>query len=394
MEPLPRRPLPSTHVIQQNRQAYTLGVEEEYQLVDERGGELRSRARAVIASSWTGEMKPEMQQNTLEVGTRVCDSAAEVRAELERLRLEAAVAAGARGLRVVAAGLHPFSSWQGQTFTPTPTYQRIHEEYRRLAESQTIFGMHVHVGVPPGVDRARVMNVVRHYSAWLLALSASSPYSLGADTGYVSYRSILWRRWPRSGPPPRFGDEAEFGRLRDALVRTGCIDGPGRLYWELRPHHEYPTIEFRSPDVTPRLDDAVAIAALARALVMAAVEGELREPDLPESFVLPFLAENAWRASRYGVEAEIVDLSEGIPRAVPFGEAVHALLERLAPLVLHLGDGAEIGAIPLLLERGSAATRIRERYTEEEEMPELVSWLASETLLGLGLDRREEQRDA
>src|SRR5690606_14974078 len=156
---------PSTHVIQQNRQAYTLGVEEEYQLVDERGGELRSRARAVIASSWTGEMKPEMQQNTLEVGTRGCDSAAEVRAELERLRLEAAVAAGARGLRVVAAGLHPFSSWQGQTFTPTPTYQRIHEEYRRLAESQTIFGMHVHVGVPPGVDRARVMNVVRHYSA-------------------------------------------------------------------------------------------------------------------------------------------------------------------------------------------------------------------------------------
>lgn len=374
---------------------FTLGVEEEYQLVDAQGGELRSRARAVLASSWTGDIKPEMQQNTVEVGTRVCSTAAEVRDELERLRLEAAVAAESRGLRVVAAGTHPFSHWAGQSYTPERKYLQIRAEYRQLADSQNIFGMHVHVGVPAGTDRVRVMNVVRHYTAYLLALSASSPFFLGEDTGYSSYRSIMWRRWPRSGPPPRFRDEAEFHRLRDAFLHTGCIDAPGRLYWELRPHFEYPTLEFRAADVTPRLEDAVAIAALARAVVMGAVEGELREPDLPDSLVLPFLVENAWRASRYGVEAEFVDQSTGSARAVPVRDALRDLLERLEPMLRRVGDQSCIDALLVLLERGTAADRIRRRMAKGgENMPQLVRWLADETVLGLGLDRRMEQRDA
>ena len=373
---------------------FTLGVEEEYQLVDAVGGELRSRAVAVLESSWSGDVKPEMQQNTVEVGTRVCSSAAEVRRELERLRLEAAVAAESRGMRVVAAGTHPFSHWGEQEYTQAPQYLRIRDQYRQIADSQNIFGMHVHVGVPAGTDRVRVMNVVRHYTAYLLALSASSPYFLAEDTGYSSFRSILWRRWPRSGPPPRFHDEAEFHRLRDAFVETGCIDAPGRLYWELRPHFEYPTLEFRAPDVTPRLEDAVAIAALARAVVAGAVQGELREPELPDSMVLPFLVENGWRASRYGVAAELIGFEGGSAAAQPLRRVLPALLERLEPTLRALGDGDAIEDLLALVERGTAADRIRARVQRSGEgMPSLVRWLADETVLGLGMDRRMEQRD-
>ena len=243
---------------------FTLGVEEEYQLVDAVTGELRNRARHVIAGDWSGDIKPEMQENTVEVETPVCVESTCVRDELARLRLQAAVAAEAQGLRVVAAGVHPFSEWHEQEFTEQEVYLNIRSEYRHLAREQNIFGMHVHVGVPEGIDRVALMNVARLYLPLLLALTASSPFHLGRDTGYASYRSLLWRRWPRSGAPPRFEDAAEMELLLRWLMETGCIDAPGRLYWELRPHHRYPTLEFRVCDVTPRLEDVVAAAALAR----------------------------------------------------------------------------------------------------------------------------------
>ncbi|HKP75356.1 MAG TPA: glutamate-cysteine ligase family protein, partial [Longimicrobiaceae bacterium] len=173
---------------------FTIGVEEEYQLVDARSGELRSRARWVIAGDWTGEVKPEMQQHTIEVETRVCEGTHCVGEDLARLRLQAGVAAEAEGLRIVATGAHPFSAAGGYDFTDHAVYADIRQEYRELAETQSIFGMHVHVGVPPEVDRARVANVARFYLPHLLAMSASSPFHQGRDTGYCSFRSLLWRR--------------------------------------------------------------------------------------------------------------------------------------------------------------------------------------------------------
>jgi glutamate---cysteine ligase / carboxylate-amine ligase len=376
-------------------EGFTLGVEEEYQLVDVETGELRSRARAVLESDWSGEIRPEMLQNTVEVGTRVCGSAAELRSELARLRLQAAVAAESRGLRVVAAGLHPFSHWAGQEFTAGSTYSRIRREYRRLADSQTIFGLHIHVGVAEGLDRVRLMNVARHYLPYLLALSASSPLFLGQETGYASYRAILWKRWPRTGAPPRFRDEAEYRRLVDLLIETGRIDSPGRIYWDLRAHHRYPTLEFRVADVTPRLDDGVLLATLARAVVAAAAEGVLVEPGLPEALAVPLLSENAWVAARDGVEASPVDYLTGPPRARPLREVVLELCERLEPVAARLGDAEALARGPALLERGEAAGRIRQCWSgSADDLPRLVRWLGDETVLGLGLDRRQEQRDA
>lgn len=373
------------------RASFTLGVEEEYQLVDPVSGALKSRARAVLAGDWSGEIKPEMQQNTLEVGTRVCGSAAEAGEELARLRLQAAVAAEAQGVRVAAAGTHPFSHWAGQAFTDAPVYERLHREYRSLAESQLIFGMHVHVALPSEVDRLRVMNVARLYLPHLLALTASSPFFLGEDTGYASYRSILWRRWPRAGVPPRFADEAEFAEVLRLMLETGRIDAPGRLYWDVRPHHAYRTLEFRVADVTPRLEDAVLAAALARALVLGIVEGVLREPELPEPAVQALLGDAAWRAARDGLDAEFVDVAAGSLAARPVRERLAELVQRLAPLARELGDAGALEELPRLLERGGAATRMRAVQAQRGDAG-LVQWLADETLLGLGLDRRAEQR--
>jgi carboxylate-amine ligase len=374
-------------------QGFTVGVEEEYQLVDAESGALRGRARYVIAADWSDDIKAEMQEHTIEVETRVCEGTRCVRDDLARLRLQAAVAAEAEGVRVVAAGVHPFSPAEGYAFTDAPVYDELRAQYRALAETQAIFGMHVHVGVPEGVDRVRVANVARLYLPHLLALTASSPLYGGRDTGYASFRSLVWRRWPRSGPPPRLEDAADFERLIHWLRATGSIDAPGRIYWELRPHHAYPTIEFRVADVTPRLDDAVAAAALARAIVAGVADGTLREPELPATVLQAMLGENSWRASRDGTDAEFVDLWSAEPRVESARAAIGRLADQLAPHAERLGDAADLAHLATLLERGGAAGAIRRRAEElEGDLAALVRWMADETVLGVGLDRRANQR--
>jgi carboxylate-amine ligase len=374
-------------------QDFTVGVEEEYQLLDARTGELRSRARYVIAGDWADALKAEMQEHTVEVETGVCEATTCIRDDLARLRFTAAVAAEAQGLRIAAAGTHARSPAAGHAFNPAPVYQELREEYRRLAESQAIFGMHVHVGVPRGTDRARVANTVRLHIALLLALTASSPFFEGDDTGHASYRSILWRRWPRTGAPPRFRDDAEYAALVRWLVQSGRIDGPGRLYWDLRPHHVYPTVEIRIADCTPRLDDAVAVAALARCIVAGAVEGVLGDTPLPDPLVQTLLSDNAWRASRYGDQALLADLESAGPRTITAGDAVLRLAERLAPLAEALGEGEALAQLPALLRRGCAANAIRERAREVEgDLGRVALWLADETVVGAGMDRRAQLR--
>jgi carboxylate-amine ligase len=374
-------------------QDFTVGVEEEYQLVDAATGGLRSRARYVLAGDWADELKAEMQEHTVEVETGVCQGTSCIRDDLLRLRFTAAVAAEAEGLRIVAAGTHPSSPAEGHGFNPAPLYQGLREEYGRLAESQAIFGMHVHVAVPEGVDRAKVSNCVRLHLPLLLALSASSPFFAGHDTGHASYRSVLWRRWPRTGAPPRFASDAEYAALVRWLTESGRIDGPGRLYWEMRPHHVYPTIEARIADCTPRVEDAVAIAALLRAMVAGAVEGLLTDSPLPDPFVQTLLSDNGWRASRYGTAAVLADVESAEPRTVSVADAVGRLAQRLEGVATALGDGEELAALSGLLRRGCAAEAIRERAEElEGDLGRVALWLADETVVGAGMDRRARQR--
>ncbi|HEV2148093.1 MAG TPA: YbdK family carboxylate-amine ligase [Longimicrobiaceae bacterium] len=374
---------------------FTVGVEEEYQLVSPETGGLISRARDVLELDWSAELHPENQQTMLEIGTHVCRSAAEVDRELRRLRLQVASTAAAADLRMVAAGIHPFSRWEAQERTRGERYERILERYGRVIRTEHIFGMHVHVAVPPGHDRARLMNGVRGYIPHLLALAASSPVYEGEDTGYASYRTIIAHRLPHTGPPPCFPSDDRFREFVGFLMETGAIEDEYTLYWSIRPHPEYPTLEFRMTDVCPRVEDAVAIAALVRALVATAAEGKLPLPGAAcsESATDELLAHNEWEAARYGLDATHVD------PALPGGketlrDGIHRLLERVGPTAERLGDAEALAGIEALLARGNGAERIRAMLPECEGLAGVVQWLARESVLGVGLDRRRSQREA
>lgn len=374
--------------------AFTIGVEEEYQLVSPGSGELRSRARDVLEVDWSGDLVPENQQTMLEIGTRVCDSAAQVGRELGRLRMQVASAADAVDLRMVAAGIHPFSRWEQQTRTPGDRYRRILERYGRVIRTEQIFGMHIHVALPERTDRAVVMNRVRAYIPHLLALAASSPIYEGEDTAYSSYRTILAQRLPHAGPPPRFPSEPEYRRFVDLLMNTGAIVDEYTLYWSIRPHPEYPTLEFRMTDVCPRVDDAVAIAAFVRALVASAAEGSLNAPEVwcSESASDEILRHNLWSAARYGLGALRVDpaVAEG---KEPLRDSVRRMVDQVGGTAQALGDGEALAGIDAILARGNGADRIRAATAECDGLPRLVDWLTRESLLGVGLDRRGEQRE-
>jgi glutamate---cysteine ligase / carboxylate-amine ligase len=383
----------SDPVIQAAAAPFTVGVEEEYQLVDPPSGALRSSASLVREGDWTGELVAELQETTIEVGTPVCATGDAVAAELQRLRFQANTVAQSRGVAIVAAGLHPFSGWEGHHRPPLERYRAIEARYGRIARDEHIFGMHIHVGVPEGVDRVGIMNVARFYLPHLLALSASSPFMDGADTGFASFRTIMWRRWPNSGVPPRFESDAELQRYVDMLLDSGTMADPWNLYWSLRPHPRYPTMEFRVTDVCPSLRDAAAIAALARCLVHAIVEGGISEPPhrgLSPGVEQELLRVNEWRTARDGLDGRIMD-GDGSGHE-PAREAIHRLVEAVRPAALELGETERLDHVEDILRTGSAADRMRRRLRESGTMKDVVAWLVNETLLGTGLDRRGSQR--
>lgn len=373
---------------------FTIGVEEEYQLVSAGDGALASRARYVLAADWAGELHPEVHESMLEVGTHVCANATELRAEIQRLRLQVASTAASEELRVVAAAIHPFSRWQDQLMSRGERYDVIREHYARVVRTEQVFGMHVHVAIPGGQDRIPLIVGARWFTPHLLALSCSSPIYEGRDTGFASYRSILWRRLPLTGPFPGVKSEAEYARFKELLVRSGAAVDGGTIYWSIRPHPEYPTIEFRIADVCPRLDDAVAIASLARALTAAIAQGALPLPStgLVDTADVSVIGANEWTVARYGLDAKIID-----PRRASGTESVRDSIRRLidvvAPFAAELGDAEALAGVERILQRGNASDRMRERAPQCRELSSMVDWLAGESMLGTGMDRRTEQRD-
>lgn len=371
-------------------QPYTVGVEEEYQLVDPSTGGLVSRARDVLEMDWAGEGAHEVQETQIEISTRVCATVAEVDSELRRLRFQMASVAAARDLFPVAAGLHPFSRWREQRHTDAARYRRLIERYGRVIESEHVFGMHVHVAVAESVDRMWVIRRMRPYLPHLIALSASSPFFEGSDTRYASYRTILNDRLPCAGPPPPFAAEPEYWAFTADLIARGVAVDEGTTYWTVRPHHRYPTIEIRCADVCPSVDDAVAICALARGLVVAAAEGGLpdpADPAAPESD--PLLTADQWQAARFGLAAKVSG-PDGTLESLP--DAVRRMRDRIAPFIAQAGDTACMDAVDTILARGNAARRMRSVAAETGDLTEMVGWLAGETLVGTGLDRRRRQR--
>jgi carboxylate-amine ligase len=373
---------------------YTVGVEEEYQLLDPETGALRSRASDVLRTDWSDDLKSELHESTVEIDTPACAHWDETREALGRLRFQAATTAAAEELEIAAAGTHPFTTWQEQNFHPDARYAEIAERHDRVARRVNIFGMHVHVGVPERVDRAGVMEAVKVFSPHVVAMAASSPFLDGDDTGFDSYRAILWRLYPFMGIPPRFENEAEYTRYVDYLVESGSIRDGASIYWSLRPHLKYPTLEFRMADTCPRADDAATLALLMRVLVVGVAEGEIRLPGpggLSADSWRALLMENEWIAARYGLDATLAQPEHPDGR-IGLRDEVLGLLDRVRDVAEALGDGDVLPRVEALLERGNAADRMRRIHRQTDSLQEVAGWMVRETRLGTGFDRREWQR--
>ena len=356
----------------------TLGVEEEYHLVDATTGALADAPGVVedAAARFGDALQGEISTSQLEVATPVCSSLAEVRAELARLRAGAAAVAAEHGIGILPTGTHPFSTWHEQRLSEDDRYTRLHERWGLLALQQLIAGCHVHVSVPDRELAVHVLDRLGPDLPVLLALSASSPYWEGVDSDYASYRTIWFGRWPQTGTPEPFGSLKAYDEAVEALVRTGMADDASHLYWDARPSTRYPTVEVRVGDTMPALDDAVLHAALARALVQQAAADALA--GLPPLQVRTDLVRAArWRAARHGLQDTLLDNRTG--ERVPAHDAVHALVDRVSGPLEETGDLAEVRAlVASALARGTSAERQRSLHAGTGSLPDVVLALVAE----------------
>jgi carboxylate-amine ligase len=360
---------------------FSLGIEEEFQLVDAETGELRSSVDAVLPEAREAlgeEVQPELQRSMIETGTPVCLDLDEVRRELVRLRREVAAAAEATGCRIAALGTHPTARWQEQEITDKARYRRMTAAYRRLAWDQLICGCHVHVGIADRELAIAALNRVRPWLAPLLALTANSPYWESVDTAYASYRTELWARWPTAGPPGEFASRADYDALVEALLASGTIPDTGMIYFDVRPSQRFETLEVRVADVCLTVDDAVLLGGLARALVRTSAEAAQDERPFPRW--RPELVRGAhWRAARWGLTAELVSPVTGRP--APAGEVVDALVEHVRPTLEASGDLEEITElVDQVRRRGTGAERQREAFGRRGSYDDVLAMAVEATL--------------
>jgi glutamate---cysteine ligase / carboxylate-amine ligase len=366
------------------RPAFTLGVEEEFQIIDPETRELRSHVQEMLEEGvrvLKERVKPEMHQSVMEIGTGICKDAGEVRRDVSELRSEIIRLADKSGMKVAAAGTHPFSSWEDQLIYPDERYAAIVEEMQLVARANLIFGLHVHVGIADRALALQIMNEARYFLPHFLALSTNSPFWLGRNSGLKSYRTKVFERFPRTNIPEVFQTPAEFDDYVRILVKTNCIDNGKKIWWDVRPHPFFDTIEFRICDVPMRLDETVAIAALIQAI--CAKLFQLREKNLGwRSYRRAFLLENKWRAARYGIEGKLIDFGKEIE--VPFRDLVEEMLEFVDDVVDELGSRRELETIRWILENGSGADRQLAVYRESgEDLQKVVDFICDETRHGL-----------
>src|SRR5215212_2253453 len=334
---------------------YTLGIEEEFQIVDPQTRELRSRVAEMLdeGKMLLGEqVKPEMIQAQIEVGTGICRNIQEARRDITRLRSIVSGLARKQNLRIVAASTHPISQWNEQLIYADPHYKLLIEELQMVARSLLIFGMHVHVGIPDRDRQIHIMNAARYFLPHVLALSTSSPFWLGINTGLKSYRSEVFKKFPRTDIPDHFGSYASFQRYVDLLLKTNSISGPKKIWWDVRPHPFFPTLEFRVCDIPTRVDDTVAIAALFQAIV--ARLDSLTERNLGfRLYPRRLIQENKWRAVRYGLGGNMIDF--GKSKEVPTRDLIRELLDFVDDVLDPLDSRKEVEHIHTILDRGTSA---------------------------------------
>ena len=361
----------------------TLGIEEEYQIIDPETRELKSYITEILSggSMILDEVKPELHQSMVEIGSRVCRTPQELRGELVRLRGMVMDLAGKNGLVIAAAGTHPFSLWTKQEITPLERYIGVLQDLQDLAQQLLIFGTHIHIGIEDRDFMIEAMNVSRYLLPHVLALSTSSPFWQARRTGLKSYRSIVFRNFPRTGVPPILSSYSDYEELLGVLVNTGCVPNGSKIWWDARPHHAYPTLEFRVCDVCTRVEEAVCLASILQAIV--AKIWKLRRDNLTfRLYPLALIEENKWRAVRFGLDGNMIDF--GKEKEQPARELITEMLEWFVDDVVdELGSRKEVEYAFEIMRGGSSADRQLATYDRTGDLRGVVDKLVSETAEGV-----------
>lgn len=367
-----------------NPPSLTIGIEEEYQIIDPETRELRSYITELLDAGRVvlrEQMKAELHQSVVEVGTTVCRTSAELRAELVRLRREIIRLSSQNGLQIAAAGTHPFSSWLAQEITPLERYAGVKEDMQSLADQLLIFGTHVHIGIEDREFLIDAMNVARYMLPHVLCLSTSSPFWMGRDTGLKSYRSIIFRNFPRTGIPRVFQSWADFTYHVDTLVRARSIPDGSKIWWDVRPNWIHPTLEFRICDVCTTIDEAVCVAAIFQAIV--AKLWKLRRDNMTfRVYPAELIEENKWRAVRYGLDGKLIDL--GKQQELPARDLIRELIEWfIGDVVDELGSRRDVEHAYTILETGTSADRQLATHRKTGDLRAVVDQLVRETAQGV-----------
>ncbi|HUQ91270.1 MAG TPA: carboxylate-amine ligase [Bryobacteraceae bacterium] len=366
------------------RPSFTLGIEEEYQTVDPETRDLRSHIETELMAdgkkALKERVKAELHQSVVEVGTGICKNIADARADLFELRSNMVMLAKKNGLRLAAASTHPFADWRQQAISPDERYMTIVEDLQQVARANLIFGLHVHVGVEDRETVIHLMNAARYFIPHILALSTNSPFWLGLETGLKSYRCKVFDKFPRTNIPDYFGSWGEYESMINLLIHTNCIDNAKKIWWDIRPHPNFNTLEFRVMDLPMRLDETIAITALIQATVAKLYK--LYEQN--QGFRLyrrMLIMENKWRAARYGLDGKLIDFGKKIE--LPARELMAEYLELVDDVVDELGSRNEINYIHTILERGTGADRQLRVYRETGDLTKVVDYIIHETEAGL-----------
>jgi glutamate---cysteine ligase / carboxylate-amine ligase len=362
---------------------FTLGIEEEFQIVDPETRELRSHIQQILADGkmmLQERVKPELHQSMVELGTEVCNDARDARQQVVNLRTELAKLAAQHGLQIASAGTHPFSHWMDQLITVNERYETIVKDMQQVARVCLTFGLHVHVGIPDREEGIDIMNQARYFLPHLYALSVNSPFWLGQNTGLKAYRQMIFERLPRTGIPDAFQSLSEYEDYLKLLVSTNCIDNPKKIWWDVRLHPFFNTIEFRICDAQSRVDDTIALAALIQAIVFKLQK--LRRDNVTfRSYSKRLLDENRWRASRYGLDGKLIDF--GRKCEVDERELIREMLEFVSTEVEELGNEAEIAHIERIMREGTGADRQLMVWERTQDMKAVVDQIVAETNEGL-----------
>jgi glutamate---cysteine ligase / carboxylate-amine ligase len=367
------------------RPTFTIGIEEEYQTVDPDTRDLRSHIHAEIIEKGRlllqERVKAEMHQSVVEVGTSVCANIKAAKDELKKLRRDMIRLARENGLRLASAATHPFADWRMQEVNPDERYKNIVQDMQLVARANLIFGLHVHVGVEDRETAIQLMNHARYFLPHLLALSSNSPFWLGMDTGLKSYRCKVFDKFPRTNMPDYFPSWGEYDNYIKLLIRTNCIDNAKKIWWDIRPHPFFDTLEFRVCDIPMRVEETIALAAL----IQATVAKLYKLYSANQGFRLyrrSLLMENKWRAARYGIDGKLIDF--GKQTEVPERELIEEYLAFVDDVLDELGSREEVQYVRQIMKMGTGADRQLRVFRETADMKAVVDYIIEETEVGVG----------